>query len=242
MPDSLHDRVARAVSQFWRVREDQGGRQHATGRRDQGQRSVVTGGQQLNGFADLIRQLIVDTGIDSSHVYVGRGKTVLPGYFRATKDWDLVVVLKGKLLATIEFKSQIGPSFGNNFNNRTEEAVGSAHDLQIAYRDGALQRSPQPWLGYLMLLEKCPGLVRPVGVKEPHFPVLDELRDISYAQRYEALCLRLVRERLYTSACLLLADREAGSNGDFEEPNEELAFGRLAASLTGHIRGFTDYA
>jgi hypothetical protein len=41
----------------------------------------------------------------------------LPGYFRPTKEWDLLVILDGNLLASIEFKSQIGPSFGNNYNN-----------------------------------------------------------------------------------------------------------------------------
>ncbi len=38
------------------------------------------------------------------------------------------MVSEGKLLAGIEFKSQVG-SFGNNYNNRTEEAIGSAADI-----------------------------------------------------------------------------------------------------------------
>ncbi len=41
----------------------------------------------------------------------------------ARKKWDLLVV-EGCLIAAIEFKSQVG-SFGNNYNNRTEEALGS---------------------------------------------------------------------------------------------------------------------
>jgi hypothetical protein len=53
----------------------------------------------------------------------------LPGFFRPTKEWDLLAIHDGKLLAVIEAKSQVGPSFGNNFNNRTEEAMGSALDL-----------------------------------------------------------------------------------------------------------------
>jgi hypothetical protein len=36
--------------------------------------------------------------------------------------------LKGSLVATVEVKSQVG-SFGNNFNNRVEEAIGSATDF-----------------------------------------------------------------------------------------------------------------
>ncbi len=59
----------------------------------------------------------------------------LPGFFRPTKEWDLLVIKDGKLVVAIEAKSQAGPSFGNNFNNRTEEAMGSALDLWTAFRE-----------------------------------------------------------------------------------------------------------
>ena len=50
----------------------------------------------------------------------------------------MLVIDRDQLIAALEFKSQVGPSFGNNFNNRTEEAIGTAHDLWTAYREGAL--------------------------------------------------------------------------------------------------------
>jgi len=37
------------------------------------------------------------------------------------------------LVAAIEAKSQVGPSFGNNFNNRTEEAT--VNRCQILYSE-----------------------------------------------------------------------------------------------------------
>jgi hypothetical protein len=77
-------------------------------------------------------------------------------------------------LAAVEFKSQRGPSFGNNFNNRTEEAMGSALDLWTAYREGAFNKTIRPWLGYVFLLEDCEGSRRPVKVREPHFKVFPE--------------------------------------------------------------------
>jgi hypothetical protein len=140
------------------------------------------------------------------------------------------------LLAAVEFKSQVG-SFGNNFNNRTEEAVGSAHDLWTAYRDGAFHVSPRPWRGYFMLLEKSGGSTSPVGVDEPHFPVFPEFHEASYADRYSLLCRKLVRERLYDGACLLLTDRRRGPKGDYQEPDEEIGLRRFCASLLGHVRG-----
>jgi hypothetical protein len=52
----------------------------------------------------------------------------LPGYYRPSKEWDLVVVCENDLVAAIEVKSQVR-SFGNNFNNRVEEALGNATDF-----------------------------------------------------------------------------------------------------------------
>ena len=43
---------------------------------------------------------------------------------------------EGQLALAMEFKSQAGKSIGNNVNNRSEEAVGSATDIWMAYREG----------------------------------------------------------------------------------------------------------
>ena len=64
----------------------------------------------------------------------------LPGFFRPTKLWDLLVVHKGELIAAIELKSQIDLPW-QQFQQRTEEAIGTAHDLWTAYREGHLASS-----------------------------------------------------------------------------------------------------
>ena len=156
------------------------------------------------------------------------------GQLRRNTQWDLVVIHRGSLIASIEFKSQVGPSVGNNANNRAEEAVGSAADLRAAYREGAFKPSPRPWLGFFVLLEETEASTRPVSVDEPHFPVLDEFRDASYSLRYELLCLKLVREGLYDSAAFIVSNHSA-EPGAYREPNEELAFRAFAASLVGCV-------
>jgi hypothetical protein len=130
----------------------------------------------------------------------------------------------------MEFKSQIG-SFGNNFNNRTEESLGSATDIWTAYREGAFAPSQRPWLGYVMVLEEVAGSLSPVGVKEPHFPVFPEFREASYTKRYEILMTKLVRERLYDNAALLLSSRDAAGDGSYRQPSAELSFENLLTSL-----------
>ena len=186
----------------------------------------------MDGFVNAIAELLVEKGIPETSIFRKRN-VQLPGFFRPTKEWDLLVIVEDQLLASVEFKSQVGPSFGNNYNNRTEEALGSATDLWTAYREGVFKPSSRPWLGYFMLLESAPESRRNVRVSEPHFRVLDEFRNASYAKRYEILCERLVRERLYDGACLILSGRSQGIEGGYEEPSAELSFVNFASSLIG---------
>jgi len=221
MKNDLHAKVVSAVAHFWRTLEAQMSRQGKSGRRDAGARGAVTGGQQLNGFITLLREMLVESGLPDAAIH--ERQAVLPGYFRPTKEWDLLIVADSNLIATLEFKSQVG-SFGNNFNNRTEKALGSATDLWTAHREGAFQNSIRPWLGYFMLLEEAAGSTSPVSVRAPHFDVFPEFKGASYAKRYELFCLRLVRERLYDGACFLISPRKGGKRGLFQEPCDEISF------------------
>lgn len=235
----LEGQLRNAVAFFWRTRVAQEMRQGtASGDRDRGGRAAVTGGGHCGEFVRLVRDLIVASGVPKTQVFTARRTTDLPGYFRATKDWDLLAVVDGTLLAVVELKSQVG-SFGNNFNNRTEEAIGNATDLWTAFREGAFKSSPRPWLGYFMMLEDAPGSTRSVAVREQHFRVFKEFKGTSYAARYAILCRRLVRERLYDAACLIMSSRETGPNGDYREPDHELSFQRFATSLVAHVTAFT---
>lgn len=228
---AIQERLKFAIRHFWSTRDTQALRQGAsTGNKDAGTRSAVTGGAQMNGFVDLIRDLLCDQGLPRAEVYC-ETSIELPGWYRPEKKWDLLIVSDSKLIAAIEFKSQVG-SFGNNYNNRTEEAIGSATDIWSAYREGAFKPSARPWLGYLMLLEEAPGSTSPVRAREPHFKVFPEFKEASYAKRYEILLRKLVRERLYDAACFLMSSAQQGLEGYYREPDVELGFKNFVASLT----------
>jgi hypothetical protein len=255
---SLDQRLKEAVRHFWTIRQTQASKQGKQGKRarDRGGRSAVTGGKQMNGFVQLVHRLLVEGGLESRMIYCstqteegegdqqqprkrkrkteGNGpyltQTQIPGWFRPEKEWDLLVIVNGTLVAAIEFKSQVG-SFGNNFNNRTEEALGNATDIKAAYREGAFKPSLRPWLGYLMLLEEAPKSTAPVKPEEPHFKVFQEFQKASYVKRYDILLTKLVREELYDAACFLLSRQEDGLRGEYKEPNLELSFRNFVASL-----------
>jgi len=238
--DQIDQRLRQAIRTFWTVRTEQGRRQGRTGRRarDRGERAAATGGRHLDGFVDFVSAVLIEAGVSADDIHVGPRRAELPGFFRPTKLWDLVVVSRGRFAASVEFKSHIGPSFGNNFNNRTEEAIGSPVDLLTAYREGAFEPSPPPWLGYLMILEDCPASRRPISPSEPLFDTFPEFKDASYSKRYEELRVRLVRERLYNAAGLLLSPRSAATTGDYIELNGEIGMRNWVASLKGHALAF----
>lgn len=238
LPNDLDKRLSVAVKHFWTIRNIQLEKQKASGKSDQGFRSAVTGGAHMDAFIDLITHLIIKAGIGREYIFFNKC-IELPGFFRPTKEWDLLVVKNNQLVMALETKSQVGPSFGNNFNNRTEEAMGSALDLWTAYREGAYNTDKlQPWLGYLFLLENCPSSQSPVKVKEPHFKVFPEFINASYAKRYELFCRKLLRERLYNASSFITSDKDNGTNGKYSEPAKDLSFENFARSLIGHIAAF----
>jgi hypothetical protein len=222
-------RFEQAVRWYWQVRAKQQRRQVDAGKSDAGSRGAVTGGAQMDALAELLEEMFVDAGFSAETVY--RATSVeLPGYFRPEKKWDLVVMHEDQLAAAIEFKSQVGPSFGNNFNNRTEEAIGSATDVWVAYREGRFGTT-RPWLGYFFLLEEHAKSTRAVGVREPLFDVENVFAGASYKDRYEILCRRLVLERLYDAACFVTsaADPEIA----VQEPAPDLSFSNFVAQIHG---------
>lgn len=223
-----------AVMAFWGNREQAKKKQIEAGKSDQGERSGVTGGKNMDGFIALIIDIVKANGLAHAKIHQKRAVLTLPGYFRPTKLWDLLVMDKGELIAAIELKSQVGPSFGNNFNNRTEEAIGTAHDFWTAYREDAFGKQPKPFVGWMMLVEDAPGSKRPVRASSPHFKVFKEFQGASYQQRYDLLCQRLAKEQLYTTAALMISPRTAAGTGEYASLSDMTNFKTFIATLAGH--------
>lgn len=69
MLHNLPDRTGRAVAHYWKTRTGQSDKQLQTGKADQGLRSAVTGGAQMDGFIDLFTDLITAAGIPERFVF-----------------------------------------------------------------------------------------------------------------------------------------------------------------------------
>jgi hypothetical protein len=228
-------KVREAVKAFWGNRDAARQKQIESGNVDQGERAGVTAGKNMDGFIALILDIIRANGLIQAEIHQSRAVLALPGFFRPTKLWDLIVMHKGELVAAIELKSQVGPSFGNNFNNRTEEAIGTAHDFWTAYREGAFGEQPRPFAGWLILVEDAPGSRSEVQCTSPHFPVFKEFENTSYLKRYDILCQKLVREQLYTTASVIASPRVAVDNGSYSQISDMTNIRSFVSSLAGHI-------
>ncbi|MGB0651731.1 MAG: PaeR7I family type II restriction endonuclease [Thermoplasmatota archaeon] len=234
LPADLEAHIRDAVRHYWRTRQGQATKQVEAGTvQDYGARSQVTGGKHMDGFVELIREVVHHVGLPEESVHTG-SRLELPGFYRASKQWDLLVLHDGQLLAAIELKSQVGPSFGNNFNNRTEEAMGTAADTRAAIDHGAFGAS-SPWLGWLMLLEDAPKSRAPVKVFSPHFDPLPEFGQASYAKRYVLFCQKLRVQLLYDGTALLMSPATATDSGDWIDEEPEISITAFLKSLAVHL-------
>jgi type II restriction enzyme len=232
-------RIAEAVRQYWGARVSARLQQQERGGADVGSRSEVTSGRSMDGFRRLTVETIRDVSPDAQ-VHVARSEVVLPGYFRPTKSWDVLAFADSKLIAVVELKSLGGPSFGNNANNRCEEALGSGVDLMRQQELGRFGPASRPFVGYFILVEDEEGSRRPVLAQSHHFPVDTAFVSASHQVRLRILCERLMEQRIYSSAAVLVAPRPSGSesssDGSFSNLSDDTSMDRFLRRLAAHVQ------
>jgi len=204
-----------------------------------GTRDANLHGKTMDGFAATLREFLVGLSVRPEHIFAGGHLTatpsILPSYFRPSKNWDLIVLTNSRfhpakgetgtptLYAAVEFKSQ-DKSIGNNQNNRLEESIGNAHDFWTTYAQSGFERQqPRPWLGYLFIGKYEPTSDgKSVRIKQPHFLALEVFRGFgndkaesfagpSYAERYKLFMKQSVGARLYDAGAFLVTDESITS-------------------------------
>lgn len=259
--DGYSDLAQRGVEQFWSGRSDV--LANDVERVQGGERDGVLAGKNMDGFLSMVVHIVTGNGLPDARIFTkGRSDLTLPGYFRPTKLWDVIVMDGPHLVAGIEFKSHVG-SFGNNFNNRAEEALGTATDIQKAMKEGVIGEQARPFLGWLILVEDCDKSCKTLRTTSNHFPPMQDFLAaqqtelvaqpptgrqrkkparksvdmVSYLQRYEILCRRLMAEGLYTRAALLASPR---NGNDFRELSQLTGLHHFAAGLAGHVASWAE--
>lgn len=199
-----------------------------------GTRDANLHGKTMDGFAKTLREFLVGLGVSPDHIFAGGhisgSPSILPSYFRPSKNWDLIVLANSRfhspksttagpvLYAAVEFKSQ-DKSIGNNQNNRLEESIGNAHDFWTTYAHSGFEcQQPRPWLGYLFVGKYQPDSDgQPVKIRQPHFLTMppfrvagsnetESFKGPSYAERYKIFMKQSVGARLYDAGAFIVTD------------------------------------
>lgn len=224
-----------AVLRMYDKQKEAKQKQAEQGKHDQGNRSGVTAGSHFAEVAELIREdLIRRCGFAPNAVCLRAECLKLPGWFRPTKDWDIIAYHGDSLVAAIELKS-ISSSFGNNANNRTEEALGAASDIRIAHQKGLLgdARVP-PILGYVLIVAETEEstTVRAKKPAQAKYPIDPAFEGISYIERFRLLCERLQSESIYQAVWYVTANPKTD---EVHEPSPKLSYESFLAVLEGSL-------
>lgn len=208
-----------AVAAYWDAKRTQNELSQIRNRVGAGTAGSVRGGKHFDAIAALLAKFFLDAGYPPDAIRItGRAALALPGYYRPQKQWDVVIAHENTLVAAFELKALGAPSFGNNYNNRVEEALGSAVDIRRAALEN-LYPGEKPWLGYFFIMEDAPGSRRPNRTDSGAFPIEPVWRNRSHQERFAIFCDRLMAEGLYDAICYVT------SSSDNPTPNE------LASSL-----------
>ena len=87
-----------AVMALWGNREKARQKAMEAGSSDVGERAGVTAGKNMDGFVALIIDLVEANGLRNAAVHKTRSVVTLSGYFRPTKQWDLLVMNDDRLV------------------------------------------------------------------------------------------------------------------------------------------------
>ncbi|WP_069754098.1 PaeR7I family type II restriction endonuclease [Streptomyces sp. EN16] len=197
-----------AIAAYWDARKLQGEQSAIKAAVGAGTAGSVRGGKHFDAIAILLSKFFLEAGYPPESIRVTKKQGLeLPGYYRPQKQWDVVVVHQGVLVAAFELKALGGPSFGNNYNNRVEEALGSAVDLRRAVL-ADLYPKEKPWLGYFFIMEDHQKSRNPVRIAKGALPIDSHWHETSYQDRFGTFCERLVAEQLYDAACYVTSSAE----------------------------------
>lgn len=188
--------------------------------------------KHMQSLAAFVRQMFLDAGLQDHEVGVD---TIIPGYYRRSKNWDVVAVHKGHLVGVVELKSQ-EKSPGNNANNRIEEAIGSASDAHTLQEMRQTFGRLGVWAAWCMVFNRsCEPIGRRKGVVSKHFPVDPAFEDFTYAGQYATAIERFIAQNLYQAGWMV----ETWADGDvidFDEPIPTATAETLAMQIEARVR------
>ena len=228
----MNNNIKHAILELFKLQNEASENQRKHGHSDRGARSGVTSGKHLDPLAKEICNELMNCGLSEKDVFFGNKNMELPGWFRPTKQWDILAFYEKKLIVAVELKS-ISSSFGNNANNRTEEAVGSAVDANSAVKYNLYGNGYPPIFCYVLIVKSDADSRRVVHrPNEPHYKSDKTFYDISYIDRLGIMCQRLLAERLYDAVWFVAVDP---TDQTISEPQPSLTYEKFITRIKSQV-------
>lgn len=236
---NYEERVRQAVRSFWEERQKSVGKQALPQSVAQETSGPAPRDKNLDAFRHMIVDVVRYCGPKGSEVRFGDNMFPLPGTFRETNYWDMVILCRNRLLAAIELNSLCGPSFSANADQCCEKAIASGYEFRAAQGAALFGLGVSPFLGYFLLVEDAEGSRQPVSARSPHFPTDKRFHSSSHQQRMKILCERMMELQLYSCASVLVAPNEQ-KFGQSSDLSNQTSFRSLLTRLAGHLEGEAD--
>ncbi|SFP68647.1 PaeR7I family type II restriction endonuclease [Amycolatopsis rubida] len=188
--------------------------------------------KHMQSLAVFVRQMFIDAGLSEDEVTTD---TVIPGYFRRSKNWDVVALHKGHLVGVVELKSQEN-SPGNNANNRIEEAIGSVVDAKTVQDISENFGKLGVWAAWCMTFNRDCEPRRRNGVRSKHFPLDPEFVPFSYASQYGKAIERLIARNLYQAGWMVRTWVNDDGTVGYDEPISTATAETLAMQIESRVK------
>jgi hypothetical protein len=221
-------RIIAALDYWIKAKDDQAKLSRISGRAQAGNRAAVTGGKHLAGINKLIVDELKLLGLTNLELKFNN-QAVVPGYYRASKAWDLLAIHKGEPVLVVEYKSMKG-SEGKNLNNRADEALGVGEDLRAAQEEKLIRQGLLR--AYIFIMEVTPEVTKPVKAKVGAGRVDPVFDGASYLDRVAIMCERIRERGLYD---LTWAAGVKKNPTELLEPAASVGWAVLKDALASHL-------
>ncbi|MCX4754319.1 Shedu anti-phage system protein SduA domain-containing protein [Kitasatospora purpeofusca] len=222
------DSVVNAVKDVWQARRLDSDRA-AAGTYPP---SSVRAGHAFKRIEQSIIADLVSRGVPPEWIKSGPRLSLPSFYGGISSGWDLVISRDGFPLAAIYIKSQMGPSYGNNFRNRIQDVTEQALDVRRQYEKSDLKEL-QPHLGLFFILEDGPGARRPVKTTPAVTGFPSEVDGMSYRDRFTDVFGRLLKDRVYDGICYITASPDGDSSP--EEPCWDMGIEAFLSEIASRV-------
>lgn len=218
---------------FWKHRGASSARLAAAGRSNTG--AQARDARHMQSMSAFVRQMFVDAGLAEGDVMLDG---VIPGYFRRSKNWDVVAMHRGHLVGVVELKSQ-ETSPGNNANNRIEEAIGSAVDAMAVQDLTGAFGNLGVWAAWCMTFnahcESGKPIGRPRGTAS-RFSFDPAFLPMTYASQYATAIERFIAQNIYQAGWMLTTWLNSDQTVGYDEPIPTATAATLRVQIEARVR------